>query len=370
AAPAEAFLGISADLMNQTVEANFSRALAGGRYDIVHFQHLAGWSSLMLPLIAKAQGARVVLSLHDYFLLCPDYNLVDPSMHRCGKTHADYTDPRCLSCLGGKRYRHAGGEAPLLHRYLIERRALIERVFDEVDAIISPSCFVRDLFARSFGESVAAKIRVFAHGTPRVTPSKRPKATGALRVGFLGNLTDRKGGEIVIQAARRLQGKPVRISVFGGVMPALQKDARKAGLRLHGAYNPAALGTLLEQVDLVLIPSIWDETFCLTLMEAQALGVPVLATAVGAIQERVDEGETGFLFPPGDPDAMAERLLELQRHRDRLDHVARTLRARRYKSIEANVAYYADLYTELLADRTQSARFVRALLGQPLATAA
>ena len=81
------FLGLYGDLINEDVETTFSNFLRGSNHAIVHFQHLIGWDSLLLPLIAKHQGRKVVMSLHDYYLLCPEYNLILPDLSRCRKNH-------------------------------------------------------------------------------------------------------------------------------------------------------------------------------------------------------------------------------------------------------------------------------------------
>ncbi|MBZ0252229.1 MAG: glycosyltransferase, partial [Candidatus Methylomirabilis sp.] len=163
AASVESFLGVSGDLSNRTVEGNFARFLAGSDCEIVHFQHLAAWSSLALPFIAKELGRRVVLSLHDYFLLCPDYNLVRPDGRRCGKSKADASDEECFRCLGEKR-RSLEKTSPVpMHEYLEDRTELVARVLAAADALVAPSEFVRAQFARAHGEAVAGRIRVIPH---------------------------------------------------------------------------------------------------------------------------------------------------------------------------------------------------------------
>ena len=73
-------------LSSPIVKDNFARLVEANDYDIVHFQHLGNWASFYLPFIAKAAGKKVVLSIHDYYLLCPEYNLLKPDLTRCGKT--------------------------------------------------------------------------------------------------------------------------------------------------------------------------------------------------------------------------------------------------------------------------------------------
>jgi GT2 family glycosyltransferase len=91
--------GHVAALRNAVVESSFARMVAGGAVDLVHFQHLLNWGTLELPLIARRLGATVVLSLHDYFLFCPVFDMLRPDGTPCGKARAEAEDPECLHCL-------------------------------------------------------------------------------------------------------------------------------------------------------------------------------------------------------------------------------------------------------------------------------
>ena len=207
-----------------------------------------------------------------------------------------------MRCLGSKRNFSGEGRAPGLADYLDARTAWCAACWRR-GRPGRALAVCRRAFARAFGAAIAGKIQVLAHGVDVAARAQRPQPSGTLRVGFLGNLTDRKGGYIIAEAAQRLRGKPVRIEVFGGVSDALRSPAEAAGLVLRGNYRRDELPALLDRTDLVVIPSIWDESFCLTVSEAQALGVPALASAAGGITERIVDGETGFLVPPAMPGA-------------------------------------------------------------------
>jgi glycosyltransferase involved in cell wall biosynthesis len=352
-----------AALEGAIVESNFARLLAGSDIDVVHFQHLTGYGTLHMPFIAKALGKRVVLTMHDYYLMCPEYNLIHPNMTRCGKAMASEHDEDCFRCLGSKRFVKDESRSVMLHEYLAERRMLMRRIVDEVDAIVAPSSFVRDQVRRAFGERAAEKVRVIPHGVDVDRPSPRPEPAAVLRVGFLGNMSDRKGAHVLLAAASEMRDQPVRFQVFGGVPPAFIRPAQREGLILRGTYEPEQLPELLSEVDVVVIPSIWDETYCLTVSEAQAMGVPVVAADVGAIAERVVDGHTGFLVPAGDPRALAEKLQAIAADPTVLEPVISTLGNIRMKSVTENVEDYASLYAELIARRHQYRGMVPAMLG-------
>jgi glycosyltransferase involved in cell wall biosynthesis len=68
---------------------------------------------------------------------------------------------------------------------------------------------------------------------------------------------------------------------------------------------------LCRDADICVIPSLWDEPFGIVALEAMAAGKPVVASKCGGLQDIVIDGKTGFLVPPGDVDALAERLNRL-----------------------------------------------------------
>jgi glycosyltransferase involved in cell wall biosynthesis/radical SAM superfamily enzyme YgiQ (UPF0313 family) len=344
----EHFNEYAGGLFNDSVELKFAQFLSGGDYSIVHFQHLIKWDSLILPFIAKALGKKVVISLHDYFLLCPEYNLILPNKTRCNKVYAMANDEGCFDCLGKKRHVTDISKAVQLHEYLADRHAIVGQMLKIADVVVAPSNFVKQQFINAFDESLEDKICVIPHGISIQPQLPRPKRGHTLQVAFLGNLTIQKGAKCLIDAAKRLKGENIAFHVFGDISDnVIAKEALDADIVLHGAYQVENLPTLLSRIDIVLIPSIWHETFCLTLTEAQAMGIPVIAADIGAISERVDDGVTGFLFRAGDARHLADRLHEISVNPDSLISVANNLQSIKFKTIQENSNNYVQIYGKL-----------------------
>ena len=348
----DSFLGAQGDLSNAHVETVFSNFLRGGNPPIVHFQHLGDWGSLLLPLIAKHQGRKVVISLHDYYLLCPDYNLILPDLNRCGKIMADGEDAECIYCLGTKRHHQGSGKPGPLPDYLAERRLILKRVIEAADLLIAPSDFVRDRFIQAYGGEIRSRIVTVPHGIEPLQKIQPAKRKSILKVGFLGNASDRKGIFVLLLAAQILKKIKVAVQfeIFGGIPQTLSKLATDLGIVHHGIYRRTDLPRILSPINLVVMPSICEETFGFTLSESQMLGIPVLASDIGAISERIVEGKTGFLVPPNDAKALAAKLLELQRNPVLLEEVSANLRDCRLKTLEENVEDYARIYNRLIDD--------------------
>lgn len=339
-------------LSSPIVEGNFAHLVEANDYDIVHFQHLGNWASFYLPLIAKAAGKKVVLSIHDYYLLCPEYNLLKPDLTRCGKTRADGQDEICINCLNEKRRFRQETKQVSLKDYIIDRFGLSRKIMQIADLIIFPSVFCRDIFVRAFGKTLEDKTVVLPHGVAVNSLSQRPPRSHLLHVGFLGNISDRKGAFIILEAVSKLRDKSsFSFEVIGEFTPELKNYASYLGIRIHGKYDHIELPQLLQDVDVAIIPSICDETFCMTVSECQAMGIPVIASSVGAIKERIIDGKTGFLVPPNDPNKLVEKLIEISSSPYSLESVLNGLKSLKIKSINENVSEYADVYKDLLGAR-------------------
>jgi len=347
ATPGLRVLGVPAEVADPHIEASFGHLLEGG-FDVVHFHSLLGWNTLRLPRLAREFGARVVLTVHDKSWMCADFNMVaGTSAEPCGRVVARGSDPACPPCIASK----ASGPQGLLHSgvaaWLDRRHQAVLDAVAAADTLVCPSRFAAAFVAKAFGD--ATPMRVIGHGVGDWAPVEASRPGADLRVAHLGRFSTRKGAHLLMEAARRLEGRGIAFEAWGPVEPGLAGAAAQAGIRLHGPYANADLPRLLSGIDLVVVPTTLEETFCLVVTEAQQLGIPVAAGAIGAIPERVRDGESGFLFKAGDAAALAALLVRLRDDRTALAAVAGHLRAHRQKTHAEAAREYGALYRELAA---------------------
>ncbi len=138
---------------------------------------------------------------------------------------------------------------------------------------------------------------------------------GPWRIGLFGRLSAIKGHEIAVRACERLirQGIDVRLCIAGDEPGSSRRqtlDALIASLKMQGAVEWLGvredIPALIASMDLVVVPSLYPESFGRGVIEAQAIGRPVVASRLGALEELVQDGETGVLVRPGDPRALAD----------------------------------------------------------------
>ncbi len=164
----------------------------------------------------------------------------------------------------------------------------------------------------------AATISALPNGIPAPIPPRARPDDGRLRVLYLSNLEEAKGWQVLLDAARELcRAFPHVEFVFHG-RPAfgLTEDEIRAGIanddgagriRYLGPVFGEAKWQALADADIFAFPS-FHESFPLSVLEALAAGLPVVATDVGGISDALTEGEGGFLVPPRDPAALCAAL--------------------------------------------------------------
>lgn len=181
-----------------------------------------------------------------------------------------------------------------------------------------------------------------------------------LLVGTLGRLVEPKKGLAVFLAAARLLLRElprVRFAIVGDgpARTDLEERAAREGVS-HCTVFPGLrrdVPEIMRALDVFVQPSLW-EGFGITLLEAMAVGTPVVASRVGGIPEVVEEGVSGLLVPPGDAPALASACAQILRHRERAARMgsAGQDRVRAEFGIERLVREIDDLYKELL-DRSR-----------------
>ena len=188
-------------------------------------------------------------------------------------------------------------------------------------------------------------IPLFSTMAPRVGSGHEDRR----RVVFAGRLASPKGTDVLVRAARDVEGEFV-ICGDGWQLQALKRMARRLGVEqrvsFRGWLGAEDLAEELAQASVVVVPSLWPEPFGLVGIEALAAGRPVVASATGGIPDWLEDGVNGLLVPPGDAPALARALDELLADPERqrtMGAAGRDLVARRFtpaSHVEALVDAY------------------------------
>ena len=330
--------------------------------DLVHFMHLL-YLSVGCVEEARKRGLPVVYTLHDYWLQCPRFG---QRVHADKSVCHEIEFQRCGECLSNFKYRQTKAEratakmlaglhaktgvdlAPSARRFadLLKRRrpalakprtlesdeAWAERARERADSVeerdgelrrrllpqvyqfLAPSRFLRDSYLE-WGIP-PGQIRYSRAGID-LSPFEgfRREPSDKVRIAFIGTLAPHKGPHLLIEAWERLtdaQRARGELVIYGpkahnpGYVHALEEHAERVGARMAGGLDRSAVVDALSRVDLLVVPSVWYENSPLIILEALATRTPLAVTDLGGMAELVEPGTTGFRFPMGDAEALAD----------------------------------------------------------------
>ncbi len=266
--------------------------LTGARVLHAHNLHPAfGWRALAA---ARAAGARVVLHLHQYRLVCA-VGVCFTEGAECTRCHGRMTWPGIAhNCRGSRAEAVTYATALALWQ---------RRLATCVDAFVVPSHFalhrLRELGAPvGSARVVPHPIRAFAETPP---PGDGRYALVAAR------LVPEKGIDVAVEACRRA-GVPLVVAGEGPHAHALRRQSASTDVTFVGQAGEEELARLRARARIALVPSRFAETYGLAAVEAMAAGLPVAASRIGALTEVVPEP---WQTPPGDAPALAETMARI-----------------------------------------------------------
>ena len=235
----------------------------------LHFHHVHRLPRAILEL-PSAVGVPFDCTLHDYFAICPQYHLVTEDGRYCGEPDAI----GCAACLT----RRPGQWGLDINAW----RGVFAQFLRGADRLIAPSNDVSERIRRYFPE---LSINVWPHPEDVSGPAKR-----FVRVVVVGNLTPAKGLHVVAACAEdaRARELPLTFRVLGSTTEPVPQYP-DVPLTIQGQYDDSELLQLLlaEKPDVILFPAQVPETYAYTMSVALASGVPIVASALGALPERL-----------------------------------------------------------------------------------
>lgn len=336
-----------------TLDRSFEEFLGERAFDVAHVHHFTGLSTGVLDVLQR-RGIPVVVTLHDYWLMCPRGQM----WHRRGELCEQVEPERCADCLAPT----FGGWLPegQRHQLVADVHREARQLLDRADALVLPS--PRALPPYQALGLEAARFRIVengvdTHGLEAVPLPARP-AGAPLRVGYLGTLIPSKGLDVLVTALQSLPAGTARLDVWGNAVPYHGDDGfltRVFGrlrpgdqVTYHGPYHTAELARILASVDVVVAPALWREAFGLTVREALAAGRPVVVSRVGGLQDAVEDGREGLVVEPGDAAGLTQALARLAGDASLLQQMAAAARGRA-RGFAPMTAELVDLYREVAA---------------------
>lgn len=282
-----------------TARREMAQTLRDERPDLVHVHNLYPLLSPSVLVACRQAGVPVVMTCHNYRLVCPI------GVHfRNGKI--------CERCAGGREYwclfRNCRDNRAESAAYAL--RNAITRIFGlftkNITCFISISEFLKQrlIEAGIEEERIAVVPNMIAIAESATDPSQ-----GAY-VGLSGRASVEKGISTLLEAAGRIPEIPVQLATFGPLAEELKKGAPQ-NAEFTGQLTADQLAAFYRNARCLVVPSVWFETFGLVAAEAMSHGLPVIASRIGGLAGLIEDGVTGFLFEPGDPEDLAQKIRRL-----------------------------------------------------------
>jgi O-antigen biosynthesis protein len=273
--------------------------------ELVHVRHLINHPLTTLPSLCERLGLPLVISTHDFYLSCPTVHLLDNNEIYCGGT----CTPGTGSCRLPTAFMATIPE--LKHSWIYEWRRRVGTMLGAADAIIATTDSAARTLSTSYPQH-AKTIRVIEHGRDLDARFAPLRADGRRRVGLVrimavANWGRHKGIDYLRRLAQALTPL-VEFHVLG------QRSEQFSDVAItHGPFERDQQRDLIANIDpdLSALLSICSETYSHTLTESWALGIPVIATDIGAVAERIRKHGGGILLPVNDSDAGAAQVRSL-----------------------------------------------------------
>lgn len=313
---------------NQWVAQHLNRYLMEQKPDLFHL--ISGYllSGSTIP-VAQNHHLPVVVSLMDFWFLCPRITML--------RSNGDISAfpikaTVCARCLGEerRRFRWLDQNLPgVMNHYwqrqterthqVEERQAFLRQALNQANVIICRSHFFQRVFAEAGIQAEKLTFSRQGFDGPQMDGSLLQKTPAQqLRVGYFGQIAPHKGVDVLFAAATQLSSLPLTVQAYGNstAFPAYtrqlqamcQQDKR---LSLAGLYQADEVSQVLQNIDVLVVPSLWYENSPNVIVEAFAHRTPVIVSDLGGMAELVTDGQDGLRFKVGDAAALAHQLRRL-----------------------------------------------------------
>jgi glycosyltransferase involved in cell wall biosynthesis len=314
----------SSMIRSREVREQVSKLIRDKRPDVAHLHNIY---HQLTPSVIEAldrAGIPMVLTLHDYKLVCPKYSLFD------GRRY-------CYRCRGGHFFRAPFARCvdnSFIKSAILAFEGYWQRAthaYDAVRFLLAPSEYMRDLivdgdygaervlYLRSFvtPEEVAADAGFASTELARSLPDKY--------VLYFGRLSEEKGLLTLLDAISQVDDMHLVLCGDGPLRTALETRVHEQGtghrVLFAGFVGKPDLNSIVGGARCVVMPSEWPENAPFTVIEAMAMGVPVVVSTMGGLPE-LAERAGGKQFEAGDASALADCIGELWRNDGLVDTIA------------------------------------------------
>jgi glycosyltransferase involved in cell wall biosynthesis len=309
--------------------------------DLVHIHNIKRLISPSILHSIKKFNLPIVCTLHDYYLVCPNYRLFSHGQLCEDCRGIDYHNVILKKCVRGSFVLSAVA-------YFEQSLHSLLRIFkNNVDMFIAPSDFLREkMIEHGFASEKLLTIPDFIF-----SEDYQPCYESDGYIAYFGRIVPEKGILTLVKAMRNLPSLKLVIIGDGDYKKDLESLVLKDGLHnieFKGYLSQGEIKEVVKSAMFTVIPSQWYEVFGLVVLESFALGKPVIGAAIGALPELINSGTNGLLFKPADTEDLIEKIEYL------LNNKAEVLRMGKNAREKVVGDFGADIHYEKIMQTYQS----------------
>lgn len=322
-------------------------------FSLVHIRHM-GWHAYSLPALCKQMNVPVLMSLHDYYTVCPSIKLLDDQNRHCGGQCSDTTGECKVELWPQTEFPKLKNDS--VHHW----RTRFDEALSHCDGFVTTSETARTILRAAHPSLLQSDFRLIEHGRdfPADTVQNTPWPTNdePLKILVPGGISPAKGANIINSLIALNTDGALAFHILGN---GWYIDKQSPHVFDHGAYqrDDFAMHVKTIRPHIGAVFSIWAETYCHTLTEMWACGLPVAGLNIGAVGERISAQGCGWLFPTdANPSDIYAKLLQIKSSAP--EHIFHLLKVWRQshdtshttqQMASAYKQFYADICTTLTA---------------------
>ncbi len=309
--------------------------------DLVHVTSCEILSASVLKVVKEA-GLPLILTLTDFWFLCPRINLLHPDGHNCtGQT----TPAECLDCKmrDNRAYRLAKNIVPKALLYpvmesvsnnpeltrvrglrglagnMAERKFVLKHALTLPDFVVTASNFVREVYQSNETE-VLINVKPYGNDLSWLESYSGKSESNVIRFGFTGQIFRAKGVHVLLEAMKEMPATMMdkfSLIIYGNMAmdPVYGRRIQDLAsgfpnVSVGGSYPHSESARTFTDMDVLIVPSIWYD-FPLVIQEAFATQTPVIAANLGGMAEAVKHEKSGLLFERGNAKDLAKQMQRL-----------------------------------------------------------
>ena len=311
--------------------------------DIIHVGHPMRVNEFIF--CAMELNIPYLITLTDFWLLCPSTVLINSRGDLCkGPDNGEECKKYC-------------GEYP--SNFIAQRSTASREIMLGASMIISPSLFLSTLFERVINN---IHIEVINHGMSYTSLKKNTqKYNPGDRITFCyaGSLNHHKGIHILIETLKGIESDKFTLKIYGGGTDEVYKNkllemvGGDRRFEFCGRYSEDNVGNILNNIDVVIVPSLWYENYPLVLHEALSCNVPVITSNIGGMAEKVKNNINGFTFPVGDKDTLRFIINNILDNPTLLNNIKDNMKYNFFPTVEQEAISYHNRYLQIFRENYQ-----------------